>query len=222
MCCRVVISEVDERSYRDSLKDLFNVVDDSQMNFNYSYNISPGSFLPVVYKNVVIKASNMKWGLVPFTNSKYKNNFFNTRIETADIKISFKDSFKNRRCIIPISGYYEWRQENGVKQPYYFFSTKNKILPLAGLYKQSFIDGKAVSTFTILTKPSEGDLQTVHDRMPVILTRDLFEEWLNSKDIDLLKKLVTDNKEQDIRFYKVSTNVNSVRNDSRTLINKID
>ncbi len=201
------------------LKEYFNVKDDSQFDFVKSYNISPGSFLPVVYKDVVIKASNMKWGLIPFFTKDNKMSFPNTRIETVDIKISFKDSFRKRRCLIPVSGYYEWKNEEGKKIPYYFHSKDNGVIALAGIYNKT---ENGSCNFTIFTKESTEKLKEIHERMPVIIPKESWETWLNeNSSIELIKNQVLKNAFEDLKFHKVSSEVNNPRNNIKDLVNEI-
>lgn len=222
MCCRVVIYEVEEGEYRRYLKEILRVQDDTQIDMLISYNISPGSFLPVVYNDIAIKAEGMKWGLVPFWTNDEKTMLFNARLETVDLKATFKESFNTRRCIIPIKGYYEWKEDKGIKTPYYFHSEDNTLLPLAGLYQKRKVGTEIKHEFTILTKLADPDIAHIHDRMPVILDQKDLDIWLDPDQnvIDLKKRLISEHMK--LSFYKVDQLVNSTRNDSKQLIERID
>jgi len=124
------------------------------------------------------KLEMFNWG---FTASFTKRLLINARSETVSVKKIFKDSFMYRRCLIPVSGYYEWKKEND-KSIKYIIYTKEDIFSLAGIYK-SFKDsgGKEINQYTILTRPANEDLKDIHDRMPVIIDRNFEDIWIDGK-----------------------------------------
>lgn len=221
MCCRVVIYENEKDDYVNSLKSLIKTEIDEQTEFVYSYNIAPGVFIPVLYKDIVIKARSMRWGLIPFWSNNKKMTLFNARFETAHIKPTFKITLRKQRCLLPVNGYYEWKTNGKYKQPYYFYPKNKSLLFLAGLYDTSGNKhDQKIDTFTILTKSADRNISLIHDRMPVIIKHVYCSRWLEiDTKISELEGLI--DKETKINCHEVSDLVNNVRNDSDQLIEKI-
>lgn len=148
------------------------------------------------------KLKKFNWG---FTVSFTKRPLINARSETVSVKQTFKDSFIYRRCLIPVSGYYEWKKENG-KNIKYIIYTKDDIFSLAGIYK-SFKDkeGKKIEEYTILTCPASKGIKDIHERMPVIIDKNAEGIWIDKKvrDISLLNDIMqTSQSEFLIKEYK--------------------
>lgn len=131
----------------------------------------------------------LKWG---FTVSFTKRLLINARSETASSKPTFRDSFIHRRGLIPVSGYYEWKNENGKKIKYKIYGEED-IFSLACIYK-SFTDssGNRLKEYTILTRPASKEIQDIHDRMPVIIDRKYEDVWIDDsiKDVSLLNNII--------------------------------
>ena len=146
--------------------------------------IRPTDIAPVIAPSSLnrrIGAFPMQWG---FVHPKRGMLVFNTRSETAAEKDLFVTSVDDRRCLIPASGYYEWKKtDNGKKDKYAFFSESGEPLYLAGLYIRTS-DANRLPCFSILTRDAEKDLKAIHPRMPVIVPYEKAEEWL-SPDTDL-------------------------------------
>ena len=216
MCCRIVY-DVNEVIKHDLVRK-FKLGSTEQLNLLSRFNVAPGSMLPVIFHNsAIVTVEQMKWGYLPVWATQNDKPFANARIETAPFKMSFKNSFQNKRCIIPVTGYYEWKLENNKKQPYYIHRKDNTVLPLAGLYYEK--------TFSILTIQALHGLKDIHERMPVILPQALWEEWL--APTPLSKEFVADlgltliNSIDELTWFKVATTVNRTENDNPELINPL-
>jgi hypothetical protein len=129
----------------------------------------------------------MRWGLVPYWWSKplkeLKLATFNARAETVTEKPFFREPFKHRRCLIPASGYYEWHDTPGGKQPYYFTRRDGEPVTIAGLWDRwrDKAGGDTITSCTmVITEPNDF-VRELHDRMPVILEPDQFEPWLSGE-----------------------------------------
>jgi len=151
--------------------------------FKSNFNISPGQELPVILSD---QDSNivqlMKWGFVPHwaQDPKIGYGMFNARIETVQEKPSFRSSFINKRCLIPANFYFEWKEEDGKKFPYYFKLVNEKYFAMAGLYSHwEDKNGNKLNTFTIITSSPSKQVEVVHDRMPVIVKKEMEDIWLN-------------------------------------------
>jgi putative SOS response-associated peptidase YedK len=174
----------------------------------------------------------MRWGLIPqWWNKPLKElrlATFNARAETVDTKPFFREAFRRRRCLIPVSGYYEWHYdepENKKKkpQPYYFTARDGSpILTTAGLWDEwkDRQSGETIRSCTmIITEPNKF-VAEVHDRMPVLLRPDQFDAWL---DGSAGKEMLVPAAEDMLNKVPVSQRVNSSRaaNDDPTLIEPI-
>lgn len=203
-----------------------------ESHFKKSYNIAPTTLVPVVRINregerVIL---NHVWGLIPHwaKDKTVSARLNNARGETVHEKPSFRTAFKKFRCLIPASGYYEWQapSESGGsrKQPFYIYPNETPYFAMAGVCDH-WIDktsGELVmSTAIITTEPCE-KLRHVHDRMPVMIPKDDWVEWLDPKNNDAssLRRFISSSDE--VNFYAVGFGVSGVgesRKDSTELIN---
>ena len=188
------------------------------------YNIRPSQDIPVIVQQDGLSiVESMQWGLIPFWAKKPKP-IINARAETVTEKLTFRQSFRKRRCLIPSSGFFEWTKENGVRKPY-FICLKNKSpMSFAGIWEEwSFPDGKIVNTCAILTVKANSYLQLIHHRMPVILTPTNGMNWLDldvnkASLINLLKPFNSEN----ILAWRVTRQVNSSAFDNPNCIEILD
>jgi putative SOS response-associated peptidase YedK len=179
------------------------------------YNIAPSQVIYAIINREKLSLSELRWGLIPFwaKEESIGNKMINARCETITEKSSFKNLIKSKRCLIPASGYYEWRKVPGdkIKQPFYIKPKSNSLFSFAGLWDEwKSPAGEIVRTGTIITCPPCKSLEFIHNRMPVIISSNDREVWLNkesnAKDIlDLLKAYP----ESEIDFYEVSRIVNN-------------
>lgn len=189
--------------------------------FSKKYNAAPGQYLPIIKNEDKPVASLCRWGLVPFfsKDDKMSSKLINARTETVDSKKSFSNSFANKRCIVPVTGFYEW---DNFKNPYLFFYNNNKIFSLAGLWDRWSQKGtdKILDTFTILTMDAESPISKFHNRMPVILKKDEEKKWISEgiKKENLLEK----GRSKNIIFQRVSKDINSISNNFSELLDKVD
>jgi putative SOS response-associated peptidase YedK len=159
-----------------------------------------------------------KWGLV---NSWAKDARraalqINARSETLATLAPFREAFRRRRCVVPADGFFEWMGSKDARQPLWFHRPDGKLLLFAGLYETwEPAPGERQKTFTIVTTSANSLMAPVHDRMPVILSDDTVDEWLNPRqeDIDVLKLLLVPAADGLLTATPVSQRVNSVKND---------
>lgn len=225
MCGRFLIkrdpNEVNER---------FNSQTISEEDFDRlwrTWNAAPTQFLPVIVERTASKreALRLQWGLVPrWQRSDGKPAVFpiNARSETMFELPMFRRLVGSRRCIVPMSGYYEWCPDrNGKKRPYYITARDGDLWGVAGLWDDTHRDGSdAAGSFTIVTMPATPTVAEVHPRMPVILTRDREAAWLSA---DLtnpreIQHLVQPYPETELLIYPVSNVVDDTRNNGPELI----
>ncbi len=159
-----------------------------------------------------------RWGLIPWfaKDKKIGARHINARAESVHSKPSFKDSFVNRRCLIPADGFYEWeRMETGGKLPHYLFRRDGSPLALAGLWASwSDEQGERITSCTVITTTPNDLVAPIHNRMPVVLTEDAWTRWLDSDfgDVEVLRLMMTSLDSEAMAEHPVSTLVNKVAN----------
>lgn len=127
-------------------------------------------------------AEEMRWGLVPSwaRDRRTAASMINARLESVATKPAFRSAFKMRRCLVPASGYYEWRLENGIKQPYWIHHTRHPVLMFAGLWESwKSPAGDRLQSFAIITCAAVDAMQQLHDRTPVMLDAPVLCDWLH-------------------------------------------
>jgi putative SOS response-associated peptidase YedK len=144
------------------------------------------------------------------------------RVETLSSKPAFKAALKNRRCLIPANGFYEWFGKAGSKQPYYFHLPSGEPFAFAGLYeiwedKEAPPEAGPYKSCTIITTDASDSVKDIHNRMPLILKPEAYEEWLDSdnKEPAKIEELLRTNYVKDLKSYSVSKLVNRVQNNSK-------
>ena len=186
--------------------------------FKTNYNISPQSIVPAIINNELI---NTKWGYFPSWLKEQDNPrpLFNSRYESLLEKKTFTSAFRNNRCLIPLSGWYEWRTENELRQPYFFYNKENIQIFTAGLFwRRSNGD---IET-SIITREAVPPLDTIHNRSPLILNSSHIESWLSEKEVGVIYDDIKNVSYEDILFHKIDTAVNNTKNKNSSLINKFE
>ena len=209
-------------SYKNlnKLKNIFNITN-SDYNITQSYNISPGQNVNIIlsYKleNYLLESN---WGYT-FINSNTQNKqmVINSRIETINSKLLFKDSFLKRKCIIPANGYFEWSQKEGEKKPYLIQLGYGELIYFAGVWRKEKYNDDKRRVFSIITKPANKKINEIHQRMPVVLNANNAQDYLETKD----NNLIFDNFEDvDLNFSEVSKYVNNPKNNDEKCITTIN
>jgi len=203
-----------------------------------NWNISPTTVIPFINaddeKGEIRNVNTASWGLIPSwaKDSSRASNAINARVESISEKPTFKSAFKSRRCLIPVTGYYEWATELGKykpKQPFYISHKNKHSLAIAGIY-ESWVNPASKSSLTtaaIITRQAVGILAPIHHRMPVILPKDLWSTWLSSKPLlpneidDYLNMIDIKEADKDLIFWPVSDDVNNARNTGADLAKEI-
>ncbi len=182
-----------------------------------SYNVAPTQEVPAVLAGGGGRRLELlKWGLIPSwaNDPGIGARMINARSETVAEKPSFRRAFKDRRCLIPADGFYEWQRTNGGKQPYYFRMKSGRPFAFAGLW-ESWNGGEEIHSCTILTTDANDLLGEIHHRMPVILPHEDYELWLDPavREPEELLPLLAPYPADDMEAYPVSRMVNSPSND---------
>lgn len=183
-----------------------------------SFNIAPTHMVPVVTNWTRRSLELFQWGLIP-SWSKDRGSpgqLINARSETVATRAAFKEAFAKRRCLVLADGFYEWKNQVGTKVPMYIRLASRRPFAFAGLWEGWLSpDGEVVRTCTILTTRPCDAVASIHDRMPVLLTADGREQWLDHDraDREALRALMRPTAEP-LEAYSVGTLVNSPANDS--------
>jgi putative SOS response-associated peptidase YedK len=191
------------------------------------YNIAPTQEILAVRESADGREMTfLKWGLIPSwsKDTSIGARLINARSETVTEKPSFRGAFKQRRCIIPADGFYEWQKADGKKQPFFFQMRDESPFGFAGLWECWAGQGReAINSCTILTTEANEVLRPVHDRMPVILHPEEYSLWLegDEREQDLLKELLRPYPAEEMTGYPVSQLVNSTRNKGLELIGEL-
>lgn len=150
---------------------------------------------------------------------------FNARAETLTTSPAFRDAFKRKRCLVPVDGFYEWKREGTLRQPYRISRADGRPLALAGLWAgwRDPATEQVRRTFTIVTTSPNDAMSALHDRMPVIVPEEAWARWLEPEPTDPgeLQGLLTPSDAIELEIRAVSRLVNDVRNDGPELIEPI-
>ena len=196
MCGRYTLTCSDEDSLIRGLP--FDEFSETRIALRPRYNVAPGQSSPVVFlrkgKPVLADA---RWGFARRSGGLT----INARSETADRTVMFRDAFREGRCLVPADGFFEWRREGRVNQPYLFRRTDGALFVMAGVCE--------AGRYVVLTRDSEGEVAEIHDRMPVLLEPEDARRWLAEGEIG---------QAPDLTRTPVSTRVNRIDNDDRECI----
>lgn len=201
----------------------FNIIDD-KVEIPTGYNIAPGMTSFVVTRNSPNKGEVMKWGLIPPWARDIRIGFkmINARAETITEKPAYRAPFKNKRCLVPFNAFYEWRRDGKQKTPYLFHDKDEIYLSFAGLYEVAHdAEGKEIKSFTIITTKANKSMQGIHERMPVILTKEEEEIWLDHETPqEKLLELLDGYSSKSFEVYEISDEVNSAQNNNPSIIER--
>jgi putative SOS response-associated peptidase YedK len=191
------------------------------------YNIAPGQMVPVIIANSPRRVMHMRWGLIPHwaKDAKTAYKMINARVETLTQRPAFRGLLSHNRCLVPTCGYYEWKAEGREKTPYYIHSQSEPIFAFAGLYDVWMNPaGEDLYTFTIITTEADPFMARLHNRMPIVLERDVEDDWLDTEitsGSDVLG-ILERSASVTLDAYPVSRMVNKPSIDSHTLIQRVE
>lgn len=216
-------------SAAEAVTDLFGV-SDAALSVIPQYNIAPTDLAAVIRPgdDGARELAMLRWGLLPFwaKDRKMAARMINARSETVTQKPAFRAAFRERRCIVPADGFYEWTGRAGHKQPWFISRSDDTPIGFAGLWERwrDRDSDEPVETFTILTMASAGGISSIHDRMPVMLDDVTAEYWLAGDDGNppALRELSAERLADELTSWPVSTSVNNARNESPALIEPVD
>lgn len=240
MCGRYTLS-VSAAALAEQFAEQFGVAADVPSDLPARYNIAPTQNVIAVRSPAAApqasskrqtsperEAALLRWGLVPAwaKDPSMGARLINARAETVAEKPAFRQAFRERRCLIPATGFYEWqRQESGRKQPFYFRLKSGGVFAFAGLWEswREPGSGEMIQSCTLLTTEANDVLRPVHDRMPVMLHADDYDAWLGERaDNEDRARLLRPYPAEEMTAYPVSTHVNKPQHDDQSCVEQLD
>lgn len=204
--------------------------------FSERYNVAPTTLVPIIYQAEdgakVLDAA--RWGLVPhwWKDAKPPTRTISARSEDAAGKPMWRHSFAHCRCLMPSKGWYEWRKLEAVdkttgevrtvKRPYYFCHASEPVFAFAGLLaSRRQEDESTLVSCALLTQPASPGTAYVHDRMPVVLSPEDLDKWLDPEQHEETAQKMVERSQAEFVSYPVSLRVNNTANDSPELIEEV-
>lgn len=224
MCGRFAISLPD-----DAMARLFQAAPANDLPLIPNFNVCPTTLIHVIYRESAENMGQrrlvpMRWGFIPrwYKTPTDGPLLINARAETIAEKPAFREACRQRRCLIPADGFYEWfRPEGGEKQPWYIQPSGEGPMVFAGIWQDWEHGGERLSSCAMVTTEATGRMADIHHRIPVILQPEDWGKWLGEEGhgAALLMKPAPD---QSLRFHRVGKAVNSNRASGPELIEEID
>lgn len=209
-----------------TLSERYQLVNPEEINTAPRYNVAPTqSIVTIVHDGEHYKAGELRWGLIPSfaSDTKMGAKMINARAETIDEKPSFKRLLQRRRCVIAADSFYEWKKQEGSKTPYRIQVKGEDVIAMAGLWDRwQGEDGEEIHSCTIITTEANEFMQTMHHRMPVILTKEAEKVWLDREvtDPEKLTPLLVPFAGE-MTAYEIASTVNSPKNDHPAVIEAV-
>lgn len=191
------------------------------------FNVAPTMDAPVILQDDAGTPglTRLRWGLVPSwaDGPAVGSKLFNARSETIREKPSFREAFERRRCVVPISGFYEWEKlrELKRKKPWYVTPKDRPIMLLAGVWERWGRGDSTLDTYTIVTTEARGRMSEIHQRSPVMLRGEDWNVWLRGKPDEAIA-LCEPREPDDLRFTPVSSRVGNIRNNDPSLLERVE
>jgi putative SOS response-associated peptidase YedK len=191
-----------------------------------SYNVAPTEQVAAVIAGDGGRRLEMlKWGLIPAwaDDPEIGSRMINARSETAHEKPSFRRAFRERRCLIPADGFYEWQRTDNAKQPFHIRMKRGRPFAFAGLWESWKDSGSEIKSCTILTTEANGLVGEIHPRMPVVLAPEDYGLWLDTdvREAELLLPLLEPYPVDVMEAYPVSRFVNNPSNDDERCVEPV-
>ena len=220
MCGRYVL-----KASLEELQQKYGAVPDGSFPVEPNYNVAPSHHMPVILERDherIIRPH--RWGLVPFWADSVKTGYsmINARGESLTKKKSFQKPFKSQRCIVPATGFYEWKTTDSGKYPHFIQRKQPDLMHFAGLWERwnDEENDDVVHSYTIITTDANKPMEELHDRMPAMLMPKEFDTWLDPSfnDTKALEDLIHPWPDDDINFYRIDQEVGNVRNNRPELL----
>lgn len=194
------------------------------------YNIAPSQLVACVRMKPETRKREgvvLRWGLVPSwaKDPAAGMKMINARVETVAEKPAFRKPFRRQRCLVLADGFYEWQRLGRIKQPYYIRMTDERPFAFAGLWDHWVgKDGVAIESCALLTTDANEVMTPIHNRMPVILQQNDYDQWLDPEiqNTDLLKTLLKSYPSEEMEAIPIGMKVNNPHNDDIGCIEAVE
>lgn len=189
-----------------------------------SFNIAPGQTAPVILNTNPEFIQQERWGLIPYWHKPGDKllKLINSRSDSLITKPGFKRYLERKRCLIPTTGFYEWKTIGKVKQPYFIRLRNEELFSFAGIWEEfANSDAELIYTFSIITTEPNSLMAEIHNRMPVILRKEDESEWLKGNAASRLSSLLVPYDPNLMEAFPVSNRVNSAANNDASLIEEV-
>lgn len=223
MCGRFTLTASIEE-IADRFDTIFSFLEDD---YGPSYNVAPSqSVLAIINDGQVNKAGYLRWGLIPPWSKDMSIGYkmINAKAETLHEKPSFRNAFQKKRCLIIADSFYEWKRNGKEKTPMRIRLKSEELFAMAGIWEQwKSPTGESIFSCSVITTEANSLVKPIHDRMPVILKRENESVWLDRTVTapEILRPLLIPYEENMMETYEVSSLVNSPKNNTIELIQKI-
>ncbi len=212
MCGRFTLA-ISAKALSSYVMEKYQIQDINIDEFKPQFNIAPSSqIISIIHDFKKYRIGTLKWGFIPsFAKDEKSFQMINAKAETLFEKPSFKDAALQQRCVVLADSFYEWDKLDKKAPPRRILTTDQKVFAMAGIWQTYVKDnGEKVHTVAIVTTKANELMQTIHDRMPVILTKKSEAIWLNPKITDEkeLKKVLVPYSKDHMKMYKVSKKIN--------------
>ncbi len=194
-------------------------------NLKWNFNVAPTQHAYVITNEHPGHLDYFSWGLIPHWSKEPGNagKLINARMEGIGSKPSFRVPLRRRRCLVLADSFYEWRSEGGKKIPYRILLNDGRLLVLAGIWDVWYKGDYAIKTFSIITTPPNREMAAIHNRMPLILeSKSDQERWLSNLEFPAVMDMLKTPADGLLEIYRVSERVNSVKNNSPELHQKVN
>lgn len=212
---------------KEEIEEVFEVSSDRKDFFESDFNITPGTLIPVVYKeDGQREIYNFIWGLIPEGAEEETAGRENYEVPIEELEDDewLSECLSQRRCLLPAHGFYKWKFSEKKTTPFYIRLLSNELTAFAGIYSVwESSSGREVYSCAMLTTEANALVQPVDDRMPVMLNPDDHEEWLSDEDFNTedMEGFLNSYSLTDLAVNRVSEDVNNPENNSEELIQPI-
>jgi len=205
------------------IREVFHLEHSDSLGLRPRYNIAPSQQVPIVRDTDTDREMVMaKWGLIPHWSKEAKTKYstINARIESVAEKPAYRTPFKQRRCLIPADGFYEWKVVDGRKVPHHIRMRDGDVFALAGLWDRWEGEGESLDSCSIIVMPANEVMKPLHDRMPAIIAPAHYDLWLDSRvtDKDKIMTYLNSAPSSQLMTYPISPWVNSPKHDDERCI----
>lgn len=204
--------ELAARYFNEKLKKPF------ALDLKPNYNMAPTNTTPVIFMNDGEKDLGIfRWGLIPKWAKSIKDaarySLINARVEEILEKRTYKDAYIKRRCIVPLTGFFEWKRTEEQKTPFAIHGQENEILSFAGIWEKWDDGENEIHSFSLLTTSANKFMSKIHDRMPVIIKASEEDTYMDpSATIEQIQQITSHAHSVKLEAYQISPLVNSPKN----------